>query len=310
MDIVKGYGVSVRNTPIDVKSTVTYQELSTIGFEGSDYCIDVVRSDSATRPELDKLIDSLGIGDRIDLYSVDALLVGSKQVGFHYYTKIISKGIDLLIYDFTGAIAKLSPFSTIRFGNLEAGEKIFEKNNIPPIELIERFSQYATTAQTQKNTGGMRTEERLSFSKEFKDIYFAYESYQIDLPTTIDLLSEFCGIDSKITFWLMGQDYERSLGYVNDLQEYITHTPEILSLPKRCGGLPKEYHQILSYANEFFSQIDRIDKRIDRAMLELNYIAGYEVFKRWELLAEKKPKPRKPVPLGFDVAKFRAEHRK
>ena len=309
MGIVKGYGVSVRNTPIDVKSTVTYQELSTIGFEGSDYCIDVVRSDSATRPELDKLIDSLGVGDRIDLYSVDALLVGSKQVGFHYYTKIISKGIDLLIYDFTGAIAKLSPFSTLRFGNLDAGEAFLTKTNTPPIELIERFSQYATSAQAKKSTGGLRTEERLSFSKDFKDIYFAYESYQIDLPATLNLLSEFCGIDSKITFWLMGQDYERSLGYVNDLQEYITHTPEILSLPKRCGGLPNEYYQILDYANKYLVQIDRKDQRIERAMLELNYIAGYEVFKRWELLAEKKPKPRKPVSLGFNVTDFKEAHK-
>ena len=112
MDIIKGYGISVRNSPVDIKKTVSYQELTTIGISESDICIDVVRSDSASRPELDKLTETLGVGDRIDLYSIDTLLQGNKQVGTDYYRRIISKGIDLLVYDFGGAIARLSPFST------------------------------------------------------------------------------------------------------------------------------------------------------------------------------------------------------
>ncbi len=310
MSIIKGYGISVRNSPVDIKKTVSYQELTTIGFSDGDICIDVVRSDSASRPELDKLIETLGVGDRIDLYSVDTLLQGSNQVGFHYFTKIISKGIDLLIYDFSGAIAKLSPFSTLRFGNTDAGDDFLIKSALSPMELIEQFSEYATSAKIQKNTGGMRTEERLSFSEAFKDIYFAYESYQIDQKTTLELLSKYCGIDNKITFWLMAQDYERSLEYVNDLQEYASRTPEILSLPKRCGGLPSDYQQILDYAEQNLWHIKREDQRIEGAMLELNYIAGYEVFKRWELLAEKKPKPRKPVILDFNISEFEKRHSK
>ena len=309
MSIIKGYGISVRNSPVDIKKTVSYQELTTIGISESDICIDVVRSDSASRPELDKLIETLNVGDRIDLYSIDTLLQGNKQVGTDYYEKIISKGIDLLIYDFGGAIARLSPFSTLRFGNTDDGEDFLTKGKSSPAELIEQFSEYASSAEAQKNTGGMKTEERLSFSQAFKDIYFAYESYQIDQATTLELLSKYCGIENKITFWLMAQDYERSLEYVNDLQEYASRTPEILSLPKRCGGLPSDYQQILDYAEENLWHIKREDQRIEGAMLEQNYIAGYEVFKRWELLAEKKPKPRKPVSLGFNVKDFEDAHK-
>ena len=309
MSIIKGYGISVRNSPVDIKKTVSYQELTTIGISESDICIDVVRSDSASRPELDKLIETLNVGDRIDLYSIDTLLQGNKQVGTDYYEKIISKGIDLLIYDFGGAIARLSPFSTLRFGNTDDGEDFLTKGKSSPAELIEQFTEYASSAEAQKNTGGMKTEERLSFSQAFKDIYFAYESYQIDQATTLELLSKYCGIENKITFWLMAQDYERSLEYVNDLQEYASHTPEILSRPKRCGGLPSDYQQILDYAEENLWHIKREDQRIEGAMLEQNYIAGYEVFKRWELLAEKKPKPRKPVSLGFNVKDFENTHK-
>lgn len=310
MSIIKGYGISVRNSPVDIKKTVSYQELTTIGISESDICIDVVRSDSASRPELDKLIETLNVGDRIDLYSIDTLLQGNKQVGTDYYERIISKGIDLLIYDFGGAIARLSPFSTLRFGNTDDGEDFLTKGKSSPAELIEQFSEYASSAEAQKNTGGMKTEERLSFSQAFKDIYFAYESYQIDQATTLELLSKYCGIENKITFWLMAQDYERSLEYVNDLQEYASRTPEILSLPKRCGGLPSDYQQILDYAEENLWHIKREDQRIEGAMLELNYIAGYEVFKRWELLAEKKPKPRKPVILDFNISAFEKRHSK
>lgn len=310
MSIIKGYGISVRNSPVDIKKTVSYQELTSIGFSDDDICIDVVRSDSASRPELDKLIETLGSGDRIDLYSVDTLLQGNKQTGANYYEKIISKGIDLLIYDFSGAIARLSPFSTLKFGNTDDGEDFLMTKKISPTELIKQFSEYASSAETQKNTGGMKTEERLSFSEAFKDIYFAYESYQIDQPTTLSLLSEYCGIDNKITFWLMAQDYERSLEYVNDLQEYVSRTPEILSHPKRCGGLPSEYQQILDYAEQNLWHIKREDQRIEGAMLELNYIAGYEIFKRWELLAEKKPKPRKPVILDFNLSEFKKRYAK
>ena len=47
MSTIKGYGISIRNTPIDITQTVSYQELNSIGFYGDDAVIDIVRSDAA-----------------------------------------------------------------------------------------------------------------------------------------------------------------------------------------------------------------------------------------------------------------------
>ena len=41
MDTIKGYGVIIRNTPIEEKNTVAYQELTTLGLEGNDAVIDI-----------------------------------------------------------------------------------------------------------------------------------------------------------------------------------------------------------------------------------------------------------------------------
>ena len=117
MDTIKGYGVIIRNTLIDEKNTVAYQELTTLGLEGDDAVIDIVRADSSSRPKLEQLISTLSEGDRIDMYSVDTLLQGDSKRADEYYSAILSKGIGLLIFDFSGAIARLSPFSTYRFGS-------------------------------------------------------------------------------------------------------------------------------------------------------------------------------------------------
>ena len=67
-----GYGVCIRNTPIDKEKTVAYQELNAIGYNNDEAIIDIVRSDTVNRPELQKLIDTLGKDDRIDMYSIGA----------------------------------------------------------------------------------------------------------------------------------------------------------------------------------------------------------------------------------------------
>lgn len=310
MNEIRGYGVSIRNTPIDICNTVAYQELSTIGLSGNDVAIDIVRPDSYNRPELEKLIETLEPGDRIDMYSVDSLLQGDNRNAVEYYSAILNKGIDLLICDFSGAIAKLSPFSSLRFGNRATGESFFEKSSSPVEDLIARFSLYATKYSPKKNSGGLRTQERLNQSYAFKEIYYAYESYQIDQPTTLALLKEYCGIENKITFWLMAQDYERTLSYSDELDDYSRSTPEILELPKRCGGVPEEYYQILDYIMDNPPNTTKRDKLIEEAMRQLNMVGNYPVFLRWELLAEKKPKPRKPVILGFNLETFQKNYTK
>ena len=141
MDTIKGYGVIIRNTPIEEKNTVAYQELTTLGLEGNDAVIDIVRADSSTRPKLEQLISTLSDGDRIDMYSVDTLLQGDSKKADEYYSAILSKGIGLLIFDFSGAIARLSPFSTYRFGDRFQGEDLLVKKNPPYDMIIETYHQ-------------------------------------------------------------------------------------------------------------------------------------------------------------------------
>ena len=107
----------------------------------------------------------------------------------------------------------------------------------------------------------------------------------------------------------MVQDYERTLGYVFDFEQYAEMNPEILNLPKRCGRLPAEYSEILDYANTL-TDIPKRHLQIDMAMSELGFIAGYQVFKRWELVAKKTPRPRKPILNHFDVKEFEKRHEK
>ena len=95
-----GYGVSIRNLKGYEKNILVSQELESIGFNESESIVDIVRSDDASRPKLEQLIDSLGNKDRIDLYSVDTLLQGDSNKGVEYYSRIIEKGIGLCIYDF------------------------------------------------------------------------------------------------------------------------------------------------------------------------------------------------------------------
>ena len=174
MSTIKGYGISIRNTPIDITQTVSYQELNSIGFYGDDAVIDIVRSDAANRPELERLIAELQSGDRIDMYSVDSLLLGCSKKAKEYYASIIEKGIDLLIYDFTGAIAKLSPLSTIRFGDPKKGEPVLMKSEKSIGELVNMFSDYAEQITPRKKSGGLKAEKRLDISEAFKEIYFAF----------------------------------------------------------------------------------------------------------------------------------------
>lgn len=308
--ITKGYGICIRNTPIDKTQTVAYQELTSIGFSDKDTIIDIVRSDTAKRPLLEELINSMNQGDRIDIYSIDTFLIGDRRKATEYYTALLNKGVDLLIYDFSASIAKLSPFSTLRFGNPYKKEPHLVKTNQSKEELIQAFSSYASTADAEKNSGGLKKNDRADISEAFKEIYFAYESYQISQKTTLELLKDYCGIRSKVTFWLMAKDYERTTNYAQELEIYSAHTPEILELPKRCGGLPSEYYEILNYALDKLWWIKNKKECIEIAMIELGFIAGYDVFHRWELLAEKKPKPKVDESRNSEMTEFKKKYRK
>ncbi|MBR5022887.1 MAG: hypothetical protein IKY18_06775 [Oscillospiraceae bacterium] len=307
MPEIVGYGVCIRNTPIKVENTVVYQELTNIGINLDKISIDIVRADTTARPQLAELIKELGVGDQIHMYSIDAFLLGDCRRAILYYSDILKKGIDLVIYDFDGAIAKLSPFSTLRFGDRKAGEELLVKSLKSTDELIYDFGEYFVDATPSKNSGGLRTEARANISNAFKEIYFAYESYQIKQEKTLELLKDYCGIGSKVTFWLMAKDYEASLHYSDDLSNQPF---EIFDLPKRCGKIPEEYHQITKLADSYIGTISSERERVEIAMRELNMISSYGVYRRWQLVAEKTPKPRKHIIIDFNFDDFDEKYTK
>lgn len=332
-----GYGVVVRNTPVDIQSSVAYSELSSLGVVSE---IDLVRSDCSARPRLEYLLETLDPGTIIQVYSIDTLLKGDSSRAVEYYSAILDKGLGLAIYDFSGAIARLSPFSSVRLG---WGKSVFVRKNVSNALLVASFSDYIKTAKPNKKTDVRRTDDRFLNWGAFKEIYFAYETYQIDQATTLSLLAEYCGIETKITFWNTARDYERTIHYYDDFDEYAKMVPEILSLPKRCGGIPAEYSEILGcmyllknktcseiefkdipfddptfedasycedefadipyYAREYAKLPERY-KEINVAMRHLDMFGDYQVFLRWELLDQKRPKPRKQIRLNFDLKEF------
>lgn len=309
---IKWYGVSARNTSTDNENTVAYQtlykQMESLGGIKDDIIIDIVRTDSPFRPKLQSLIDTLEVGDRLELNTIDTLLQGDNRKAVDYYTAIIRKGISLVIYDFTGSVAKFSPFANVAFGDVNSGKPFLVRSSVSDEDLITAFTEYYNKNADKKTTTAIKTDERVELSEAFKEIYFAYESYQIDLPTTLTLMKEYCGLGNKRTFWAMSKDYENTLYYDFDLNIFSNKTPEILGLPKRCGGVPEEYDQILKCAENLPANLDE-NERIDRAMSMLGMFGGYNVFRRWELLAEKKPKPRKPVLLDFNIAEFKEKYK-
>ena len=297
-----GYGVSIRNLKGYEKNILVSQELESIGFNESDSIVDIVRSDDANRPKLEQLIELLGNKDRIDLYSVDTLLQGDSNNGIEYYSRIIKKGIGLCIYDFTGSIYKLSEYSNLKFNN--KGRFVFKET--PSEELIAAFKKYAENKKKVMKSGTFK-KKRGIITEAFKEIYFAYESYQIDLPTALSLAKDYCDIGHKTTFWALSADYERSTEYNFDFELYSNLDKNILELPKRSGSIPDEYHQIKNKITASDSTLKYIDK-FYAATNELGFFLSYDVFHRWELAYEKKPKPRKPIVTTFNIEKFKEKY--
>lgn len=299
MQKIYGYGVSIRNLKGYDKHILVSQELETIGFSGSGLVVDIVRSDDANRPKLEDLIDSLSPEDRIDLYSIDTLLQGNSNKAVEYYSRIIEKGIQLLVYDFSGSFYKISEFSNLKMIN--NGEVIIK--DTPKETLINNFKAYAERKVKATKSGNFKKKRNI-ISEAFKEIYFAYESYQIDLPTALSLAKDYCNIAHKTTFWALSADYERSIDYGFDLELYSSPDNGILEMPKRSGGIPKEFHEILNKMSDANMYKNHIDKYC-YATNELGYFLSYYVFHRLELAYEKKPKPRKPIITTFDINKFK-----
>ena len=303
--VIIGYGLCIRTSTTIKDRTVAYNELQSIGFSLPEVYLDIVRSEDSNRPELERAIDNLHSGDRIDIYSADVFLKGNNSNMLGLFSKAIKKGIDFLIYDFSGAVAKISHLSTLEF---RLGSSEFVKTSKSNSMIISDMEEYIQNNRSNKKGSSRKTEARIELSNAFKEIYFAYESYQIDLDTTLALVSEYCGINNKVTFWRTALDYERNIAYSEDLDDYAKDCYEILSMPKRCGGLPEDYLCITKLASEHFGEITPKQKRIESAMALLGIVSSFQVYHRWELVDQGKPKPRKPVPINFDILEFKNQY--
>lgn len=282
---IKAYGI-IRKSTNDIRNTTTFKNLSSLSIREEDIVIDVVSPKQYQRPQLEKLIDDLNQCDTIILFSIKSLIDNEPEFALHYYISILEKGIHLIIYDFNGSVAKLSPFSNVVLGNINNGENKYKRNKLSNEELYYSLECYIREYQTDKKLGLLKqSRKRFKLTREFIDIYFAYESYQIDLNTTMQLLQDMCDVKHRLHFELMSLSFETSLDYEQQLLEYATQYPDILETPKRSNSLPKEYFEICDYLNN--NESNRRN-RVNEIMTDLNMFAGYDVFHRWELKANYK----------------------
>lgn len=263
-------------------------ELKSLGIDEEDIFIDTKKSD---RPEFNKMLSFLNPGDRIDVYAIDVL-------SYECYSQILEKGIDVIIYDFSGSVARISPCSTLVFDS--ANISFFMKSPVSKERQLSRFPSYL-----EKNKNSRKS--YLEFSEAFKDIYFAYESYQIDAEMTLTFLEELCGISSLSLFYKIAKDFEKTLSYEFELQQYGIGYEKILREPKRCNRVPAEYFEIKDYASKLTGIINP-EKRINEAMAQLGMVAGYDVFHRWELSANNVPRPKGTVKGNFSIIEFKRKY--
>lgn len=301
-----GYGVSVRNYSGDVRSTVAYEELVSLAFEDDEISIDIVTSHSSNRPKLQGLIESAGSDNGIVLYSIDSLLVGNKNDGLKYYKRMLDKGIYLTVYDMSGRWPRSSEFS-------------IDKENLEKNPDLKKFKYDALVKYYENKKGNFdvrrvnhKIKNEFFFGRSpFIDIYFAYESYQIDLPTTLELLRDYCGITSERTLRNIAQQFENLPSYPSALDIYCEDNPYILDLPKRCGLIPDEFFELKKLVDDYIlKNPETVKEMSDRAIFyeackDSNIITEYPVYHRWNLTYKKKPKPRKPVLRNFDINEFK-----
>lgn len=313
MGRIIGYGVSVRNTKendVSAEQTIPAQELESLGYTGQMQVVEIVRSMDDRRPMLDKIIEEFTADDMIALYSINTLFKGKKNRGLEYYSKILDKGIGLQIFDFSGAAPRMSKYSTVSF---ECVPYQFNKGQL--IEMLRQDVENVSASVGKKIRSdmdfymGLLDSENPSNvkAKAFKEIYFAYEAYQLSSEDTEKLLEKYCGIATKVTFWRVAADFERTFAYADSLMNFCCENgTSILDYPKRCGGVPSEYYEIRSFAESLPEHLsDR--KKIETAIKELRLGINVEIYYRWHLAECRAKRPRNTLP-GFSLEDFRSTH--
>ena len=300
-----GYGCVVGNTKKDPKDTVAFQELmQNFSLSEDDIYIDMVMVNVKKRPVLNDLLDKMGQYDRIFVADISDLL-GTTNKAREYYQKALEKGIEFCITDLTKTLFHIHPLSTM----IPISSK--------PIKLdaelmLQEFDKFLETYK-QPTKAGRRKCYINQFTHSWKQLYFAYESYQIDLETTLDRAKQF-GINNYPTFVNMVADYERSIQYYDDTLEYAKKDPEFINFPKRIikrakGSyvLPSEYLMIKERAKQESIDINinienfQNEGFVSQTGENLNFLINNVIYKRYQNLETMKipRKLRKGVNIEF-----------
>lgn len=266
------------------EETIAYKQLQ--NFYADEIVIDI-HWETSRRVQLERLIEEMTEGDVLYMYSVDTLLRGKDRfAGVEYYRQIIEKGIRILVLDMSGDLPKISPISTFYPGNHKNHDKKFTDNERKElVALMYKMAENYSPAQSN------RIPYKANFTDEFREIYFMYEAYRIGEKQLLELMAKHLGMTAKQTFMGLCREYEKSLGYVFDFEQYCDTDEQIINLPKRTGGLPADYDDIMVTAQTQTGK--REAERIGRALEELNILSNPNIIRRYKLLSDKAPKPRK-----------------
>ena len=288
------YAVTVKGFKNYDKEQIALQELNAFSTVTDKAVLEIVRPEVSSRPLLDELIENLTSEDYLYVYSIETFFKGKNNNGLEYYKKILEKGINLMIYDFSGSVCKLSEFSNVCINNCSFQ---FDKKETPTEELVQKVITYLDSRnETSTAVTFKRKSDKLTFA--FMDIYFAYEGYEITTPKALELAKEYCNIENKRTFYRAALEFERSVEYSFWFNNHFFGDADFIRLPKRCGGIPEEYFQTKELIKTYSSDLTE-EQKINIAIAELNLFINPNIYIRWDLAYEKIPKPRNTIPRRF-----------
>ena len=214
--------------------------------------------------------------------------------------------LEVVVYNMSGRWPRWSEFCISRT-EMENNPELRESK----LKALENYYNANRDNFLKRRINRKVTAEFFLTDSPFKEIYYAYESYQIDLPTTMELLKEYCGVNNVITLRKLVHDYEKTILFPREFDSYYQKNKFILDLPKRCGLIPDEFFELKNLINEYkLNNSDKIENMSEEEIFNAaavlsNIICTYPVFRRWELAYMKKPKPRKPVLRNFDINEFK-----
>lgn len=252
-----GYGCVISNTKKDPTQSSVYKALQSLGID--DIYVDTVLVSTKKRPVLERLISELEPHDRIYMSDISDLLSGANKAR-EYYKQILDKGIELFIADLSKTFFHINPLSTVR------KDLVPVVNSPLPLkldteEMLKRFDEFVSNYTATERRGRQKCYVN-DFPNEWKELYFEYEGYRIDLQTLLERAKQF-NIFNYPTLVKKFADYEQSLDYFDDTIEYYQHDPDFIHTPKRLVKreknkivFPEEYLIIKEHLERDNEQVD------------------------------------------------------